>query len=473
MPQLPALRFSNALLDFSPLSNAIDSNRRNALMQQDSARADEQLTMQREQFDYTKQRNQKQDQRSEVEWYGKAANAIQNMPENDPRRAAAWQGVLRRHGGQGLSPQEMDPITGPAMMAAQAGMYLDPRDSQMKDADLAYRRAQIGKLNQKDDDPIRDLLVRRLSSMPTRGAPSAAPGLQPQSGAPAYDVPKTGVMPISNVQSAAPQQSGLQLVADAQSQGSEQAQPGDLVNTPFGPMNREEARSLGGTMLLDPKYAAAGRAILDSIGNEGPSGISKPAQNKLDESTVSAASTLGRLNAIRQQFKPEFQQIPTRLKLLGASWGSAFGGKLSPEIQSQLRDFSSFKATAFDNFNQLLKELSGTAVSAQELQRQKIVQPNPGEGLFDGDDPTTFMSKIDQGMKIARSAMARMNYMRSKGLQFNKETAERFMQLKDVPAEIDKRGAEIERDLRKQNPKADKRSIERATRDQLRQEFGI
>ena len=54
--------------------------------------------------------------------------------------------------------------------------------------------------------------------------------------------------------------------------------------------------------------------------------------------------------------------------LSGASWGAAFGGELNPGMQKQLGDFSAYKATAVDNFNQLLKEMSGTAVSAHIIE---------------------------------------------------------------------------------------------------------
>lgn len=48
--------------------------------------------------------------------------------------------------GQTLTEEELDPVTGPKLMAA-AGMYLDPRDSQAKDLGLQKTRAEINKLN--------------------------------------------------------------------------------------------------------------------------------------------------------------------------------------------------------------------------------------------------------------------------------------------------------------------------------------
>lgn len=47
------------------------------------------------------------------------------------------------------------------------------------------------------------------------------------------------------------------------------------------------------------------------------------------------------------------------------------------------------------------------------------------------------------------------------------------MSLDDVPAIIEQRGAEIERDLKAANPKADPMSIEKRVDQQLKREFGI
>lgn len=464
MPQLPALRYSNALLDFSPLSNAIDSNRRNALMQRDSARADEQLQMQRERFDYTKQRNQKQDQRSEIEWYGKAANAIQNMPENDPRRAAAWQGVLRRHGGQGLSPQEMDPITGPAMMAAQAGMYLDPRDSQMKDAELANVRARTDQIKRNaEPDPVESYLLQRLQGMSRPGDPARA------------QVPPSQVIPQSF--EGAPSQTGLIRVADqTEVAAPTPAPPSDMVDTPYGNMTRSEARQLGGTMLLSPKYAAAGRALLDSIGGDksaDPSGLAKPTINQLEEKTMNSANQLARVSDIKKRFNARFLQVPTRMQMLVNSWTAKAGGSLSAEQTRSLEEYAAFRSSSVNNLNTILKELSGAAVTPQEYERIQNDQPVAGTGIFDGDDPTSFVSKLNRTEKTLKSAVARYNFMRSKGLNFSKDQLDQFLALDDVPAAIDRRGEEIERDMKARNPKIDPMQLEKSVRGQLKREFGI
>ncbi len=462
MPQLPALEINprNALLDVSGVTNALQGLTDQRNKDRDYAMDRERLNMARQSHKQSMANSARAWKRQDVEAMGRQAQFIDSLPDTDPRKSALWSGLTKRHGAEGLTPEEMDFRTGPKLMMAQAGLFKDPAEANQQALDNEYKRAQINALNRKQEpDPVDQFILQRLQrsgSMPAPQQPQPqAPSLQPQS----FD---------------GAQDPNIKLIADQTAIPQQQAAPGDdLVDTPYGRMPRDEAQSLGGTMLLSPKYSSAGRAILDSVSKGSDVGMSKPAANQLDERTISAASTLGRLQDIKAQFKPEFQQIPDRLKLMGASWGASMGGKLSPEMQRQLSEFSSFKATAFDNFNQLLKELSGTAVSAQELSRQKIVQPNPGEGIFDGDDPVSFMSKVAQGERIAKSAVARMNYMRSRGLQFNKDTAEQFMRLEDVPEAIERRGAELEQQMRQSNPKADPMTIEKNVKARLKQEFGI
>ena len=63
MAQLPALSFNpqSALIDFSPVTNALENNRRNALMQREDARQNEELTLRKDQMRYQRGRDQKLD----------------------------------------------------------------------------------------------------------------------------------------------------------------------------------------------------------------------------------------------------------------------------------------------------------------------------------------------------------------------------------------------------------------------------
>jgi hypothetical protein len=148
---LPAYRTGPGI-NLEPVNAALDSiqqqnnqNRQFGLQQRASDRADQQLAFEQGQ---AKQAADRQN----VELFGKRATAIdQAFPVGDPRRAQAYQNLISTHQkmfpGQTLTEEELDPANGPKLMAAQAGMYLDPRDSQAKDLALQETRAKINKLN--------------------------------------------------------------------------------------------------------------------------------------------------------------------------------------------------------------------------------------------------------------------------------------------------------------------------------------
>ena len=98
---------------------------------------------------------------------------------------------------------------------------------------------------------------------------------------------------------------------------------------------------------------------------------------------------------------------------------------------------------AVNNLNTVLKEVSGAAVTPQEYERIQSDQPVAGTGIFDGDDPVSFKAKDAAVRRRRSSRLSRLNFMRNQGLRLNRENLDQFMALEDVPAAIDRRGAEI------------------------------
>ncbi len=96
MAQLPAIQINpnNALVDFSPINNAIDQNRQDAFRNNALQMQNRELGMRQQQHDYQMQRDRKNDAHMQVERAGNKAFAIQQMPDNDPAKAAAWQRYL-------------------------------------------------------------------------------------------------------------------------------------------------------------------------------------------------------------------------------------------------------------------------------------------------------------------------------------------------------------------------------------------
>jgi len=463
-----SLEAGNGNIDFSPLGNALSEFGK---VRRDVEATNYARQQAEEEKRYSRGRAGAGDHREKIKQLGDAAFAISQMDDGDPVKQYTWKSWLNQHGTDGLTPEELDWKTGPRIAAAAAGKYLDPNKAAMDKAELEFKQAQTQALREKQNDPVEQYLLQRLQGL---GKPAPVQ-------APAAPAPQQPTLQPQSFNQAPQPMPGVTLAADQpQAQPPQQAAPiADEIDTPYGRMSREEARQLGGSMLLSPKYSAAGRALLDSVEKVTGAGadLGKAAVNQLQERTINAAANLARLGDIEKRFNPQFLEIPTRLNMIGASWGAKLGpelgGKIAPEIQKQLSDYSGFRSAAVNNLNTILKELSGAAVTPQEFERIQADQPTAGTGILDGDDPVSFQAKMKRSTQSLKAAIARYNYLLSNGVKFDAAGIDRFMRLDDVPAAIDKRGAEIEQQLRQSNPNADPSAIQGEVAKRLKQEFGI
>lgn len=132
----------NALMDYSPIDNALDGIRQQRNVE---TQRDDMLDQRR----YQRGREQTADARQQVEWFGRQAAAVDRITDQK-QREATWAAILSRHpNAAGLDPSYTDPINGPKAVMAEAGQWRDPRDDQMKNLEIQKTQAQIGLLQRK------------------------------------------------------------------------------------------------------------------------------------------------------------------------------------------------------------------------------------------------------------------------------------------------------------------------------------
>jgi hypothetical protein len=352
---------------------------------------------------------------------------------------------------------------------SQAEAMIPYRQAQIKNWDsLSAAREREAEMN----NSIMEMLKGGGEGGETSGVAPGQPQLLPQSFNGPADQPM--LQPASDVAPSGDPM--LQTVADETQAPTAATQP-EMIDTPFGRMTRERAMKMGGAMLLNPKYSQAGKSLVDLAQGGHDPGLAKPTVNALEEKSMNSASQLSRLGDIEKRFDQKWLEVPKRLEMLGASWsakaGQALGGKLAPDKEMELRDYAQFRSASVNNLNTILKEMSGAAVTPQEYERIQNDQPVAGTGIFDGDDPVSFKAKLDRNTQTLKSAIARYNYMRSKGLNFDKNSLDQFLALDEVPAAIDKRGSEIEMELKRSNPRMEPGALDSKVRTQLKREFGI
>ena len=261
---------------------------------------------------------------------------------------------------------------------------------------------------------------------------------------------------------------GAGIVLAADGEAPEVKPLPDTIKTPIGEMTPDEAKKRAFALSLVGK-GDAGKLLYDETENE----IQKKTKSDIEEKTIGTATQLARLADIQKQFDPKFLEVAERLKLTGAGWTAKLGGTLSPEVQKQLGEFAKFRSSAVNNLNAILKEVSGAAVTPQEYERIQSDQPTAGTGIFDGDDPISFKSKMEATTARLKAAMARLNFMRANGLKFDRDNLDQFMSLEEVPDRIRKRGKEIEGQIRSSNPSIDPSALQDLTKKKLKREFGI
>jgi hypothetical protein len=324
---------------------------------------------------------------------------------------------------------------------------------------------QVDELKQKINDPIDQMLRERLKQNGAIATPSLPPqqgGLQPQSftpgdGSEGMLIPAQASMPQPQAP-AAPQVRAPQT---------------EMVDLPgIGKVPVDTAKAIAFNYARKGNATAA-KMIEEAIG----SGLDKGARTELDKTRINLTNQLGRLQEIERTFKPDFQRVGNQLDAYFQAGAEKLGARISPDKQQFLQRFHEFRSSTLTHFNLMLKELSGTAVSAQEFERIKAMLPNAGTGFangaLDGDSPTVFSAKLALAKQAVKLAMARSNFMAAQGFRGDKEALASMMPLDFMPQIIERRGQMLEQGYRQQNPKADQRDIQRQVDQQLKQEFGI
>jgi len=138
--QLPAYNPGPGI-NWGPLNQALDGitqqNNRNAMI----ALQNKEFDATQKQRDFENARATKQDHYALVERGARQANAIAQMPDGSPEKRAAWAAHIAEHRrnfpNEVLTPEDLDPVTGPKIYASEAGLALESPGA------IALRNAQI------------------------------------------------------------------------------------------------------------------------------------------------------------------------------------------------------------------------------------------------------------------------------------------------------------------------------------------
>lgn len=193
--------------------------------------------------------------------------------------------------------------------------------------------------------------------------------------------------------------------------------------------------------------------------------LAKTTINKIEESLLNAGARLERIGAIERGFKPEYQNLPTKLGMVARRWADFAGLKLAPEQSKALREYTQFRSDAYSDLSKTLQEMSGAAVTPQEEERLLRSIPDPGN-----DSPTEFEAKLDATIRAMRLVEARLHFLRKNGFRKVEDSKISLSAMQDI---INKRGQEIEAAVRQQAPQANDADVTREVMRALTTEFGV
>jgi hypothetical protein len=214
-------------------------------------------------------------------------------------------------------------------------------------------------------------------------------------------------------------------------------------------------------------YKPGGTEVNVNLPN-GPIVPGKTAAAEVDKGLLDSGMRLQQLNAIQSQFKPEYQQLGTRFDALKLSIKDKIGlTDLDPGERQFLTEFSQYKRNSVDSLNSYIRSVTGASMTNQEAERILRGMPNPGTGLMDGDSPTEFKAKMDDAIRQTKAAEARLVYIKRRGLSIGD------VSLDDMPRLMNKRGKEVEAQLRKAQPKTSPADIRKQAKRYLATEFGL
>jgi hypothetical protein len=150
-------------------------------------------------------------------------------------------------------------------------------------------------------------------------------------------------------------------------------------------------------------------------------GIQKATRRKLEESMMKASQTQGQLTEILADYEPDFLTIPGKVEKYFEGVSLGWGKNLdSPEADEAYDKYTDFRASSGNLFSTMLKDLSGGAVTEPEAKRAEAWLPNPGKGIWDGDNPRQFESKARKLLYFQKMAKMRSGLILKHGFDAEK-----------------------------------------------------
>lgn len=403
---------------------------------------------------------------------------------NQAAMQAAWGSMVSSHPDYAANLQKFG--VDPADYKNGLNFVRDQAASHLQQLEL--QRAQIANLNRREDpdivrtlraagvdprseqgkalilnsvkggSPMDQMIATAMQNAMKNGngqqpAPQQQGGIVPQS----FDgvQPEGGIIPVQTAPQAAPQQ----------------APATPMVQTPFGPLPKNQADIMGFGLAMQGK-GEAGKMMM------GEDKLSKSATEQNDKGALNSIEQSSRLDSIAAKFKPEYQTYETGIKMGVDKLRDSFGAtrkSMAPEERQKLAEYTQFRQDSMNNLSAYIKEITGAAMGIQEEKRIRAGMPDPEK-----DSPIEFESKMKNSIATAKLALARHAYLKSQG--YNDASVAALAKadklgtihsLDDMKSVINSRMEAAASQIKQQNPNINDMQLRQQLKMIQRREFGI
>ena len=187
----------------------------------------------------------------------------------------------------------------------------------------------------------------------------------------------------------------------------------------------------------------------------------------VEDEFMKASSGLQRVVNIADKYDNAYLEYGPRINAAWTGFKSKAGFTVPEQDREFLKNYSEFRQDAVENINLYIKEITGAQMSESEADRLMKAMPNPGFGVFDGDDPITFKSKLNTVIKKLRTAKAKYHYIRKQGFSVEDVPLEK---MPDIMKTREKQLVEI---LKESSPGIKPDVLRQKVRERLSDEFGL
>ena len=196
-------------------------------------------------------------------------------------------------------------------------------------------------------------------------------------------------------------------------------------------------------------------------------GLTRGAKTGVQKDLIEANATYSDMKATLGKYEEKFlkgkNKLGYSLDAFKEKWDI---GQVTDSEKKDVEEYTAFRRDAISSLNNYIKQVTGAAMSELEAKRLMKAMPNPGIGMFDGDSPTQFKTKLDGVMQNLDRVIARNNYIQKHGLSSIEDVG-----LDSMDGIIDRRGDALEAELKAQGvPESE---IEKAVMQALSEEFGV